>query len=315
MPTSPRSGRSPTERYLDPELLMKIRSLELRARTVVDGVLAGLHRSPYHGFSAEFSEYREYTPGDDLRYLDWRLFARSDRYYVKRFEDETNRRAWLLVDNSRSMDFGSLDWTKAEFARTLAASLAWLLLRQRDAVGVVTFDETCREQVPPRFRPGQLRRLLVALDRPVAGTATNLSSPLEQIARQVTRRGLLVLFSDLLAPIDRLETDLGLLAARGHDLVVLQVLDPLELDLELPAAVRLRDSESRHELDVDPATARRAWHDGLQRHLERIRSACDRHGVAYHRVATDRPLERVLLEVLVGKSIEPVAEGPGRRMA
>ncbi|HMP05692.1 MAG TPA: DUF58 domain-containing protein, partial [Lacipirellulaceae bacterium] len=150
--------------FADPQTLLRIKSLPMRARVVVEGFYAGIHRSPYHGFSVEFSEYRPYAPGDDLRYLDWRLLARSDRYYIKRFEDETNLLCHLLVDMSRSMSYGSTGCAKSEYARTLAATLAWFLSQQRDAVGLVTFDEQVIDLLPPRYRPGHLRRLMAALD-------------------------------------------------------------------------------------------------------------------------------------------------------
>src|SRR5206468_4257260 len=187
-------------RFISPQALMAIKNLELRARVVVEGFWSGLHRSPYHGFSVEFTEYREYTPGDDPRYLDWRLYARSDRYYIKKFEDETNLRCHLLVDNSRSMDFGSLPYTKEKYANTLAATLAYFLYLQGDAVGLLTFDEQIREYLPARHRTGHLRHLMLALEKPSGGQDTNLAAPLKRIAEIVRKRGVIVLLSDFLAP-------------------------------------------------------------------------------------------------------------------
>src|SRR4030095_15500166 len=189
---------------ISPAALMRIRNLELRARIVVEGFWSGLHRSPYHGFSVEFTEYRQYTPGDEPRYLDWRLYARSDRFYIKKFEDETNLRCYLLVDNSRSMSYGSLAYTKAQYANTLAATLAYFLSLQGDAVGLLTFDEQIREYLPARTRSGHLRHLLLALEKPAAGTATDLAAPLKRIVEMVRKRGLMILISDLLAPIQAL---------------------------------------------------------------------------------------------------------------
>src|SRR5271165_1227069 len=156
-----------------PQALMAIKDLELRARVVVEGFWHGIHRSPYHGFSVEFTEYRQYSPGDDPRYLDWRLYARSDRYYIKKFEDETNLRCHLMVDQSRSMSYGSLAYTKAQYANTLAATLAYFLSLQGDAVGLLTFDERIRDYLPARHRPGHLRHLMLALEKPPAGAATD----------------------------------------------------------------------------------------------------------------------------------------------
>src|SRR5690349_13772580 len=205
--------------YLDPAALMRIKNLELRARLVVEGFMSGMHRSPYHGFSVKFTEYRQYTPGDDPRYLDWRLFARSDRYYVKRFEDETNLRCTIVLDTSRSMSFKSGEHSKYEYARTAAATLAYFLSTQRDAAGLATFEERITEYLPPRHRPGQLRRLMAILDREPTGRATDLAGPLEEIAAVVRRRGMVVIISDLLAPADLLQSRLGYLRSRGHDVV------------------------------------------------------------------------------------------------
>src|SRR5271166_2529165 len=168
--------------FADPKALMAIRNLELRARVVVEGFWKGLHRSPYHGFSAEFTEYRQYSPGDDTRYLDWRLYARTDRHYLKRFEDETNLRCHLLVDQSPSMTYGSLAYSKADYVRTLAATLAWFLHGQGDAVGLVSFNERVRDYFPPRHRHGHLRQLMLALERPAEGRITNVGEPLRRVA-------------------------------------------------------------------------------------------------------------------------------------
>src|SRR5437667_3831572 len=219
----------PSASLIDPQALMSIRNLEMRARVVVEGFWNGIHRSPYHGFSVEFTEYRQYTPGDDPRYVDWRVFARSDRYFIKKFEDETNLRCHLLADNSRSMSFGSLGYTKAQYAATLAATLAYFLYLQGDAVGLLAFDEEIREYLPARHRTGHLRHLMLALEKPAAGQATDLAAPLQRIVELVRKPGLIVLPSDFLAPIERLEPDLIALAACGHEVVVFQVLDPAGL--------------------------------------------------------------------------------------
>src|SRR5664279_4187741 len=180
------------EGFVDPKALMAIRSLELRARVVVEGFWNGLHRSPYHGFSVEFTEYRQYSPGDDTRYLDWRLYARSDRYFLKRFEDETNLRCHLLVDQSRSMSYGSLNFSKSDYARTLAATLAWFLNAQGDAVGLFTFAGRVHDYLPARHRHGHLRQLMLALEKESAGSDTNLAAPLRRAAELARKRGLVI---------------------------------------------------------------------------------------------------------------------------
>src|SRR5580704_15396906 len=242
--------------FVDPKALMAIRNLELRARVVVEGFWSGLHRSPYHGFSVEFTEYRPYSQGEDTRYLDWRLYARSDRFYLKKFEDETNLRCYLLVDHSRSMSYRSLTYSKSDYARTLAATLAWFLHAQGDAVGLFSFDEQVRDYLPARHRHGHLRQLMLALEREPEGRATNLTEPLRRVAELARKRGLIVLISDLLAPVDELERHLARLTAAGHEMVVFQVLDPNELAFNYDRALLFQDLESRREVYVDPQTAR-----------------------------------------------------------
>ncbi len=287
-----------TAQYIDPAALMQIRSLELRAKGVVEGFLTGLHRSPYLGFSVEFTEYRQYVPGDDPRYLDWRLYARSDRYYVKRFEDETNLRCHLLVDTSKSMSYGSLSYTKGDYARTLAATFGYFLTLQRDAVGLARFDAEIEEFYPARYRPGHLRRLMLALERPPEGTATDLARPLDQAAERLRKRGLLVLISDLLAPVDDLQTRLGYFHARGHEVVLFQTLDPAELSLGFEQPALFQDVESGREVYVDPSIARRDYQQRLEAHQARIRNVCEGLGIDYRITPTDQPLEVALGEFL-----------------
>jgi uncharacterized protein (DUF58 family) len=284
--------------FIDPQALMSIKNLEFRARVVVEGFWTGLHRSPYHGFSVEFTEYRPYTPGDDPRYLDWRLFARSDRYYIKKFEDETNLRVHLLVDNSRSMQFGSLAWTKAQYAHTLAATLAYFLHQQGDAVGLLTFDQAIREYLPARHRVGHLRHLMLALERPSEGTSTDLAAPLQRIVELVGKRGLMVLISDLLAPVEALEHNLGNLVACGHEVLLFHLLDPKEVSFNFADASLFHDVESGRDLYIDPAVARREYLKKLEAHNAAARAACEKLGINYHSLTTDRPLELALYDFL-----------------
>jgi len=283
---------------ISPLALMSIKNLELRARLVVEGFWHGLHRSPYHGFSVEFTEYRQYSPGDDPRYLDWRLYARSDRYYIKKFEDETNLRCHLLVDNSRSMTYGSLPYTKAQYANTLAATLAYFLYLQGDAVGLLTFDEQIREYLPARHRTGHLRHLMLRLEQPAGGKATDLAEPLRRIIETVKKRALMVLISDLLAPIETLEENVGWLVACGHEILVLNILDPAELDFQFDKAVMFHDVESGRDLFIDPATARKGYLKRLNTHLASVRATCQKLGIGYRQFATDRPLELALFDFL-----------------
>lgn len=284
--------------FIDPQALMAIKNLELRARVVVEGFWTGLHRSPYHGFSVEFTEYRQYSPGDDPRYLDWRLYARTDRYYIKKFQDETNLRCHLLVDNSRSMAYGSVGYSKQAYANTLAATLAYFLHLQGDAVGLLTFGETVRDYLPARHRKGHLRHLMLALERPPAGSATNLTAPLKRIVELVRKRGLMVLISDLLAPIDRLEKDLIALTASGHEVLLFHLLDPAELRLGLNRASIYFDLESGRDLFIEPDLIRKEYLRKLQAHNACAETICQKLGAGYYRVPTDRPLELALFDFL-----------------
>lgn len=284
--------------FIDPRTLMRIKSLQLRAKIIVQGFLTGLHRSPHHGFSVEFSEYRQYTPGDDPRYLDWRLFARTDRYYLKRFQEETNLRCHLVVDLSRSMGYGSIGYTKVEYARTAAATLAYFLAMQRDAVGLATFDERIADYVPARYRPGHLHRLMLCLERAVAGTSTDLASPLEQVVATVRKRGMLVLISDLLAPTDTLRTHLGYLRSQGHEVVLLRVLDPAEVEFDFKAAATFVDLESGRDLYIDPSEARETYRKNFSRHATEIARACSDLGIDSYQLLTSQPLELALFDLL-----------------
>ncbi len=286
------------DEILDPGSLMRIKSLELRAKIVVQGFLHGLHRSPYHGFSVEFSEYRQYSPGDDPRYLDWKLYARSDRHYIKRFEDETNLRCNLVLDSSRSMSYGSLPYNKAEYAATLAATLAYFLSLQHDAVGLVRFDERIEDILPPQYRPGQLRRLMLALERPAAGRGTDVSEPLRQFAEYVSRRGIVVILSDCLANLDGLETALGTLRSRGQDVILFQILDPAETKFEFTESVLFEDLETGRDMYVDPQQVRAGYLQKLEAHNQSVRAACDKLGIEYVAMLTDQPVDAALHDFL-----------------
>ncbi|MHB8953410.1 MAG: DUF58 domain-containing protein [Pirellulaceae bacterium] len=270
----------------------------MRARVVVEGFFSGLHRSPYHGFSVEFSEYRPYTPGDDPRYLDWRLYARTDRYYVKRFEDETNLRCHLLVDLSRSMAFASLDYSKIEYARTLAATFAYYLSLQRDAVGLLTFHQEIVEYIPARFRPGHLHRVMVALENAVAGEGTDLGRPMQHLAELVHKRGLVVVISDLLAPVAQLRESLSYLSSCGQEIIVLRVLDPAERAFDFADPTLFVDMESGREMYVDPHEVRTRYQERFAQHAEDTEQACRGLGIDFYECSTDRPLEQTLFDFL-----------------
>jgi uncharacterized protein (DUF58 family) len=292
----------------DPAALMRIRSLELRAKVVVEGMWRGLHRSPYHGFSVEFSEYRAYVPGDDPRYIDWKVAGRSDRYFIKKFEDETNLRCQLVVDQSRSMQFGSGGFTKADYASTLAATLCSFLMKQGDAVGVTTFAEGVQEHVPARNRPGHLRRVMMELEKPLRGAGTSLEMSISQMAGLLQKRGMICVVTDLLAPVDQLEKQLGLLGAVGHDVVLFHLQDRAEIDFNFTKASHFRDAESGREFFVDPAVAKENYLKNMEAHQAMVKSTCERLGMEYHWCPTDRPLELALYEFVSNRSKQGVRQ-------
>ena len=294
-----RAGQSPlVAAQIDPMAVMRIKDLQLRAKAVVEGFYNGMHRSPFHGFSVEFSEYRPYTLGDDLRGLDWKLFARSDRYYIKKFEDETNRRCYLVLDQSQSMGFGSLDYSKIDYARTLVATIAYYLTLQRDSVGLMTFDETIGDFISARNRPGHLRQILVALSRELTGTGTNLETPLRQIASLVRRRGLVILVSDLLAPVESLRMNLASLRSRGHEVMILRVNDPAEMQFRLETPNMLVDMESGKEIFIDPESARADYIQRFEEHGQQVQAICDSLGVDFFPIVTDQPMEESLFHLV-----------------
>jgi uncharacterized protein (DUF58 family) len=283
---------------IDPATLMRIKNLQVRAKSVVDGFYNGLHRSPLHGFSVEFSEYRPYSNGDDLRGLDWKLFGRTDRYYIKKFEDETNRRCYLAVDNSRSMGYGSLGYTKSDYARTMAATLAYYFALQRDAVGLLTFEDKVIDFIGARHRPGHFQRILAALDRPPQGNQTDLLGPLAELAELVRHRGLVILISDLLVPLEQLRSRFAFLRARRHEVMVLRILDPTEVEFQFDSPVMMVDMETKRELFVDPGHARQRYQRAFAEHNDQLKNIFAELGIDWTTLIIDQPLDTALFNFL-----------------
>lgn len=286
------------DRWIDMSALMRIKNLQLRAKLVVDGFHNGLHRSPLHGFSVEFSEYRPYSVGDDPRTIDWKLFARSDRYYIKKFEDETNRRCYLVVDKSKSMEFGSLEYTKYDYARTVASTLAYYLTLQRDAVGLLTFDEDITDVLTARFRTGQLKRILAMLEKPASGASTDLQRPLSHLAEIVRQRSLIIIISDFLVPTESLRAPLSMLRARRHDVVLLRVLDPREVAFDLDKASMVEDLETGGEIYVDPNLAKATYQSKFSEHEASLIELVGKLGIGWTSLQTNESVEHVLFDFL-----------------
>lgn len=283
---------------LDPALVARIGSLELIARAVVEGFLAGLHRSPFKGFSVEFSEYRQYLPGDDPARIDWKLVARSDRYYVKEFEEETNLECHLLLDVSGSMGYGSHSVTKLRYGVFLAAALAYLMHRQRDSVGLTLFDERVVESFSVGSRRGHLRTLLSALSHARVGARSDVSKPLGQLAARLRRRGLVVLISDLLDEPAGIIQGLKHLRFRGSEVLVFHILDPAELTFPFEHAARFEDLETTAQVVAVPDLVRRYYLGEIDALQERYRRELGLANIDYHLVNTSRPLDGALLSYL-----------------
>jgi len=294
--------RARERRFLDPAVLARLGTLELKARTVVEGVLSGLHRSPFKGFSVEFAEYRQYMPGDDLATIDWKVFARSDRHYVKKFEEETNLDCHLLVDVSASMGYGSPGMTKLEYATYLAASLAYLMNRQRDGVGLTTFDERIVQMLPVSARPGHLRRVLLTLDGMTIGARTNLGKPLHQVADSLSKRGMVVLISDLLDDPERVIGGLKHFHFRGTDVIVFHVLHTDELEFPFTRSTRFADLETGDEVTAVPAIVRQEYLKALNGLIARYRRELCAVGIDYQQLRTSQPIELALLAYLATRA-------------
>jgi uncharacterized protein (DUF58 family) len=287
-----------SKRFLHPEAIRRIARLDLRARHVVEGFLSGMHRSPYFGQSVEFLQHREYVMGDDLRHVDWKVWARQDRLTVKQYEEETNLRCTFLVDVSSSMQYGRGALNKYEYASTLAASLAFLVLRQQDAVGCVAFDEKIRQRVPLRSKRNHLLAICDALAASEPRDKTDMYGILTGVAETYPRRGMMVLVSDLLTDQDKLFKGLKLLRQRGHDVMVLHVMDDDELDFPFAGPTRFEGLESPDFLNCNPRALRDGYLEALNAWLAQIRRQCANNTIDYALVRTSDPLDAALATFL-----------------
>jgi len=284
--------------FLRPEILARINSLGLRALRVAEGTISGLHRSPLHGLSPEFADYREYTFGDDLKNLDWRAYARSDRFYIKRFEDESNLTATVVLDASASMRYGRGAMTKFIYAATLAASLSALLLKQRDSVGLLTCDTAGQREVRPKSTQTQLVKIIDALEETKPNGQTEIGTVLSSVADQLKRRGMIILISDLLTPQETLNRALGKLQFKGHEVLIFHILDPDELELPFKDSVIFRDIEGDEEVFAEPWAFRKAYAQAMQVFLSEVQGRCRYCGIDYLQLTTDQNLGEALSHFL-----------------
>ncbi|MBK95107.1 MAG: DUF58 domain-containing protein [Planctomycetaceae bacterium] len=287
-----------SKRFLHPEAIKRIARLDLRARHIVEGFLSGMHRSPYFGQSVEFLQHREYVPGDDLRHVDWKVWARQDRLYVKQFEEDTNLRCTMVVDVSRSMQYGNGTLNKYEYAATIASSLAYLVLQQQDAVGCITFDEKVRMRIPIRSKRNHIHSVIESLNVETPRDKTDVYDVLRTITETVPRRGMIVLVSDLLGDVDGILKGLKLLRQRGHDVLVFHVMDDDELDFEFNGPMRFDGLESDDFLNCNPRALREGYLEALNEFLNRVRRQCAQNIVDYALIRTSDPLDAVLAKYL-----------------
>ncbi|MCG3137195.1 MAG: hypothetical protein HJJLKODD_01038 [Phycisphaerae bacterium] len=287
-------------KYYHPEVLSRITRLELRARTVMEGFVSGLHQSPYQGHSVEFAQHREYAAGDDLRHLDWRMLARSDRLYIKQYEEETNLRCHILVDGSASMSYpaeGS-SWTKWDYAATLAACLAHLQIHQQDAAGLVLFDAAIRQQLPPAASSRQLAHIMQVLENHTPAAGTDVTAVFGQLAEQARRRGLIVLISDLLADLPSIIDSLARLSALKQEIIVFHLLHSDELNFPFEQRTLFEGLELPQRLKSDPQALRRAYLAAVQGFIGRVRGFCMDHRMDYRQLNTSEPLDVALTSYL-----------------
>ena len=289
------------QRFLDPSILAGISNLTLVAHTVVDGFISGLHRSPDFGFSQEFAEYRSYNPGDDLRHVDWNVFARTERMYLKRYRGETNCQVTILLDASRSMKFTSHKIDKLEYARYLTASIAYMAGLQRDAAGLIVFDDEVRQFVPPSTRQGQLARLLHAVEKAEVGNRTDYARPFAHLREFLHRRGLIVCISDFWEKPEDVIKTIAPLRFHGNEVVLFHVLDPQEIRPRFDNPVLMEDLETGATLEVSPDYASKEYPAKIDAHLEEMRSKARGNGLDYHLIDTSRPLDAALREYLAAR--------------
>ena len=289
---------SPALQYLDPKTVSKLDSLELRARLVVEGFIAGLHKSPFHGFSVEFAERRQYIPGDPIKLIDWKHYAKSDRFYIKQYEEETNLKSYLLLDMSASMGYTSGAITKQDYAGSLAAALAYLNLKQRDAAGLVIFDEAIRSFIPPGSKGGHLNQLLQEISRQKTSDKTNIAGALHTMADRIKRRGLVVLISDLLDDPEEIVSGLRHFRHNRHEVIVFHIVDPRERDFAFNEEAIFKDMETGEEITTLPWQIKKSYSKAFVDFSNHISLRCSESRIDYHLIDTSTPFDQALYAFL-----------------
>lgn len=286
-------------RYLQPDVVAQLANMELRARLVVEGFITGLHKSPYHGFSVEFTEHRPYMPGDEIKHIDWKAYGKTDRYYIKEFEEETNLKSYIILDASKSMEYGSPGHLrKIEYASYVAAALGYLMVEQRDAVGLTVYDEHVRTMLPPRAAKLYLQQLLRELENLKTGNKTGTAAALHQVAERIKRRGLVVVLSDLFDNPREVSTALKHFRHKGNEVIVMQILDPMERSFAFGTDAIFRDLETKEELITQPWHIQKAYKESMQELLEFYSRECRENAIDYVLLDTATPFDKALFEYL-----------------
>lgn len=288
------AAMSSNTKFIDPSVLASLDNLELRARVVVEGFISGLHKSPHRGFSVEFTDYRHYYQGDDMRHVDWKLYARSDKLYIKQYADETNVRSYVLLDSSASMGYSSGGMSKLEYGRTLASALSYFIMRQRDAVGLITFDEKINDYIPALCRQPHLIRILRALAELQPGAKTDIVKPLTDLAMNLNRKSMVILISDMLENEENVIKRLQSLRAMGNEVIVFHVLDEAELLFNFNEATEFIDAETRETFITSPHAIRDAYLENLTQYLDYCKKKCQSSGIDYCLLNTSQPLDTAL---------------------
>ena len=286
-------------KYLQPEVISTVKNLELVARLVVEGYLTGRHRSPFHGFSVEFSQHRPYMPGDNLRFIDWKVFGRTDRYYIKQFEEETNLRSHILLDVSKSMQYGSDTFTKAQYASYLSAGLTYLMLQQRDSTGLVLFDDTVQSIVPPKSVFSHLNVILQELDNAEYGDDTNISAALHHVAERIHKRGLIILISDLLDDPHTILNGLKHFRHNKHEILVFHIIDPKEQEFDFSGDIVFEDIESSDKIKTQPRYIREMYRQKFNEFLDYLKVNFSNNRIDYQQLYTTTPYDKALTEYLL----------------
>ena len=295
-----------TLKYLRPDVVSKLANMELCARLVVEGFITGLHKSPYHGFSVEFAEHRQYMPGDEIRSIDWKAYGKTDRYYIKQYEEETNLKSYIILDASASMSFASDDLekknkkriSKLTYASFIAAALSYLMVQQRDAVGLTVYDKTIRSTMPPHATKAYLRRILLELEHLVPGQTTGTAPALHQMAERITRRGLVIVLSDLFDDPSQVIAALKHFRHNHHEVLVMQVLDPLERTFAFGNDAIFKDLETKEEMMTQPFHIQSAYRQTMQGFLERYKRECRENTIDYVMLDTATPFDAALFRYL-----------------